>query len=615
MDKHLIGPAERLVQTVLTHADHLVHNRPGVVVRDERSPLGVAWAPVTHRLVGGRVVVFALEKRGRKTIERALGVRTELNQVRADDGRIVGDYRPAGLFPEAATWLYAQIAEVFRLDNELCARWASYAFGEEHRDLKTALAAFMLVQDRKGDPVRDGAQVAFFDDDFRDVGEAMVLLRRKDGRDLSPKLLLRVHELLTLSGVAAINRALGFGRSARRAPLGRWPKVVEKWLRHREENPKLLEGLVKAGYRTTVIALATRVGFKPASPKFFALLRWKQAQAKDGRRAIAIGEALRPAETWARLDEAQICQAITEQKPDYKRIVGLLPPGLGLTRAILAAAVEAGSLSDKDLVVLTPTLEELGLLDVRPIRERWARALELAEDARAANVARNVRGRAVKDALAEAADRAVQAAVAEVQRQLRVYFLVDVSGSMQDAIARAKGHVAKFLHAFPPAQLHVAVFNTQGRELEIKHPSALGVEVAFRGIVAGGGTDYGAGVRALARHRPGADEDALCIFVGDEEASPFDAAVRAAGIAPVAFGLLKVSGGPADEAVRRTAANLGIPCFPIDERTFDDPYAIPRTIRALVAATPVGASTSATRKSLVEIILATELLKKPAWAA
>jgi hypothetical protein len=615
MDKHLIGPAERLVQTVLAHADHLVHNRPGIVVRDPRSPLGVAWAPVTTRLLGGRTIVFKLEKSGRKTIERALGERTATNQVRADDGRIVGDYRPAGLFPEAATWLYAQIAEVWRLDNELCARWASFAFGEEHRDLKTALAAFMLVQDRKGDPVRDGEAVAFFDDDFRAVGEAMVLLRRKDGRDLSPKLLLRVHELLSLSGVAAINRRLGFGRSARRPPLGRWPKVVEKWLRHREENPKLLEGLVKAGYRTTVIALASRVGYKPASPAFFATLRWKQAQAKDGRRVLAIGEALRPVETWAHLDEAGICAAIVTQKPDYKRIVGQLPPKIGLTRAIVAAAIEAGALSDKDLVVLTPTLEELGLLDVQPLRERWARALRLAEDARAANVARNVRGRAVKDALVEAADRAVQAAVAEVQRDLRVYFMVDVSGSMQHAIERAKGHVAKFLHAFSAARLHVAVFNTQGREIEIKHPSALGVEVAFRGIVAGGGTDYGAGVRAIARHRPSPDEDALFFFVGDEEAPPFDAAVRASGIAPVAFGLLKVGGGEANVAVRQTAATLGIPCFPVDERTFEDPYAIPRTIRALVAATPVGPSTIATRKSLVETILATELLKKPAWAA
>jgi hypothetical protein len=70
--------------------------------------------------------------------------------------------------------------------------------------------------------------------------------------------------------------------------------------------------------------------------------------------------------------------------------------------------------------------------------------------------------------------------------------------------------------------------------------------------------------------------------------------------------------------VRDTASALGIPCFMIEENTFDDPYAIPRTIRNLVAATPVGQVTRGQalpkRVSLVEKILETDLLKKPAWA-
>ena len=70
--------------------------------------------------------------------------------------------------------------------------------------------------------------------------------------------------------------------------------------------------------------------------------------------------------------------------------------------------------------------------------------------------------------------------------------------------------------------------------------------------------------------------------------------------------------------VRDTAAALGIPCFMIEENTFDDPYAIPRTIRNLVAATPVGQVTRGQalpkRVTLVEQILKTDLLKKPTWA-
>jgi hypothetical protein len=74
--------------------------------------------------------------------------------------------------------------------------------------------------------------------------------------------------------------------------------VVEKWLAYREENTKLLEGLVKAGFRTSVIELARRVGYKPTSPKFFQILRWKQVQAQDGRREVAVGQEIAKAETW-----------------------------------------------------------------------------------------------------------------------------------------------------------------------------------------------------------------------------------------------------------------------------------------------------------------------------
>jgi hypothetical protein len=70
--------------------------------------------------------------------------------------------------------------------------------------------------------------------------------------------------------------------------------------------------------------------------------------------------------------------------------------------------------------------------------------------------------------------------------------------------------------------------------------------------------------------------------------------------------------------VRDTAAQLGIPCFMISEQTFADPYAIPRTIRALIAATPVGKTVAQTAAvphvTLTETILKTDLLHKPAWA-
>lgn len=609
-----LGPAERIIQTLLTYSDHMYHGRPGVVVAHNASPTRVRWQPVTHKLEGDQKVVYRLDKRGKKTAKVRLGELGEDGKIRAN-GRVVGEYRRPGLFPEVAAWLYGQVAEIWKLDNEFAARWASWAFTQDHRDLKVVLAAFMLVQSRDGSPVTEDGEVLFFDDDFREVGEAMCLIRRRDNKDLNPKLLLRVGELLRLEKIAAINRELGFGRSARSAPMGRYRKAVTRWLRHRERNPGMLDGLVKAGFRTTVMRLARQVGYKPETPYFFEVLRWKQKQAPDGRRTIAIGAEVAAAESWAGMSEAEICQRIVETRPDYKRIVGLLPREIGLTRAVVAAAIQAGSLSDADLIILTPTLEDLGMLDIPAIGERWARACEAVEDQRAKHIAERVRSKEAVEKLEAAADRAVQKAVAEATRGLRVYCAVDISGSMSGSIKRAKTYLNQFLQGFPLDKLTVCVFNTTAREVSIKHASSAGVEHAFRGFRAGGGTSHGAAFRQVfGDHPPAADEDALVLFVGDQgEGGHFARDVRLSGISPVAFGMLNVPHNTHGRAVENTAAELGIPCFPIGEAMFGDAYAVTRTLRNLVASTPVGKARTS-RTSLVETILKTPTLTRPAWA-
>jgi hypothetical protein len=619
MDPRLeaLGPAERVLSTLLTHTDHLVHNRPGMIVPNHTSPIGVSWSPVTHVVEGSQKVVYRLEKVGKTSKRTRVGTLDADGRIR-DKAKLVGEYRPAGLFPEVAVWMWRQVASVWQLDNEFAARWASWAFPQEHRDLKVVLAAFMLVQTRCGEPVRDAdGTVVFYDEDYRDVGEAMVLIRRKDNKDLNPKLLLRIGELLKLPGVAALNRELGFGRSARNPALGRWPKAVEKWLRHREQNPAMLEGLVKAGFRTTVMALAQEVGYKPDTERFFATLRWRQKQASDGRRQVAIGVDLAPAESWEGMSEAQICEQIVATRPNYKRIVGLLPTSVGLTPAVAAAAIEAGSLSDQDLVILTPTLEDLGLLEVPELKARWQKAVGAAENQRAANIASRVKHKDTQEQLQTAADTAIRKVTEEVVRGMRLYFIVDISGSMTSAINSAKAYIAKLLGGFPLDKVHVSVFNTTGREVQIKHPSSAGVEQAFRGITAGGGTDYGAGVLALQNRKPAPDEDVLFVFVGDEQATPFDAAVVRSGLNPLAFGFVRVDWDQRSSAVRDTANRLNVPCFLVDEAVFSDPYAVPRVLRNLIAATPVGVSAQApkARQTLVPTILGTELLHKPVWAA
>lgn len=616
-----LGPAERVIQTLLAHADHMVHNRPGYVTPAPGTVGGVRWEPVTHKVEEGQKVVYRLVKQGKKNTKVRVGVMGDDLKIR-EGGRIVGEYRRPGLFPEIAAWMYQQVAEVWKLDNEFAARWASFAFAEEHRDLKVVLCAFMLVQNRRGDPVRENGEILFHDEDYRAVGEAMCLIRRPDGKDLNPKLLLRVGELLRLPQIADINRALGFGKSAKNPALGRWPDAVRKWLRHREQNPKMLAGLVKAGFRTTVMELSRSIGYKPATETFYATLRWKQKQSPAGHRRMAIGVDVTPAESWVGLTEAEICQRIVDTKPSWKRIAPMIPTNIGVSRAIVAAAVEAGAMSNADLIILTPTLEDLGLLTVEPVKSRWETAIREAENQRAANIAARVKNKETQDALHTAAETAVKKAVEEVVKGLVIYFMIDISGSMQNALEQSKDYLVRLLGGFPLDKLRVAVFNDVGRVVTIKHPSKAGVEAALRGFQAGGGTAYGEGVRALQDFKPGPDEDALFIFVGDQDPdhprSDFSARVRQSGLNPVAFGLLEVTAGHPGDIVERTAVALQIPCFRIDAGVFNDPYSIPRTLRNLIAATPVGKLTperQIPRFTLVERILKTDLLAKPVWAA
>ncbi len=675
MNEENKGAAETIVQSITSYVDHLYHGRPGVVIPDACFKVGVRWEYATYREKcpahpdsavhpervekrptgrllcaecqsdvrgSGLLIVYRKTKVGKKDVEARMGVLDRATGTVTERGQVVGQYRKSGIFPEVAKWMYESVAAVWALDNEFAARWASHAFGEEHKDRAVVMAAFMLVQSRKGDPVTEAGKFLFQDEDFRDVGEAMVLHTRgsrrtgqsgnptvkKEGSEISPRMLLRIHELLTLPEIAEVNRRLGFGVSARKPALGRWPKAVEKWLRFREDNPKMLEGLVKSGQKSTVVKLCERVGYKPGTSRFFEILGVRQKQAKDGRRTVAIGQDIRAATSWEGLTEEQICEAIIRERVSYKRVVGLVPKSVGVTRAIMVACIEAGGVSDKEMIILMPTLEDLGLLEVQTVKERIDRAVAAANDMRASNVAARMRSQSAKDQLAEASDNAVKKAVESVMKDMRVYVVVDISASQEGAIEKAKAHLPKFLGAFPPDRVHVSCFNTVGRELKIPHPSAAGVTKAFAGLVASGGTDYGQGVMALSIHPPTEAEDSIIIFIGDEFNRPhsdaaFAAEVRGSGLRPGAFGLIvNVSanpGFPRGSSVRKTAAELGIPCFEVQEGTFSDPYEIPRTIRNLIASTPVtaarAASTASRRMTLVETIMKTELLKKPAWAA
>lgn len=574
------GPAEKMLDVVLSSSAHLWHNRPGLDVAGR-------WVP----------------KRGSKPA----GLR--------------GPAVAPGLHVPAAEQLYSRLVDIYQLNAELMARFASYALlHTEWRDLKVACAALMLVQSHAGQPIVDlDGSVAFHDDDYRSVGEAMILFyEKKSTKMLTPKAVLRVAELLETPGIAVMNRAAGLANVAsQKAPLGRWKRAATRWLAFREKNVAMLEGLVKAGYKETIKKIARKAGYKPESPAFFEILGWKQKQAPAGHRAVGLfGLQLRKRERFDGLSEAEICETIVTQKLSYKDVVGRLPKEIGLTPAIMVTLLP--SLSDRDLRILTPTLEELGLMSEPEIRVRWEKAIAEATDQRALNIAKNVRSKELREKLAEASDNAVKKAVAEAtaEQSVDVMFLIDKSGSMQGAIDKSKEALSRILAGFPSERVHIASFDTVGTVLKPKAPSRAAVQHMLGGITAGGGTVHASAVRVL--HATGVriakDSKLVVIVVGDEAGETgeqFAKSFRDYGYDVAAIAILVSVSGARGTTVQSAARVLGVPYSEVQIDQFEDPYQVPRVLRALLEAAPLGPAQVAAPSRWLERVLATPVLQLP----
>lgn len=568
-----MGPAERLLDLVLNASAHLWHNRPGV-------DIGGVW-------------------HAKKNVRRGQGTPVK-----------------PGLFVPAAVALYSRLHEIYEVNPELMAHFSSYALVHtEWRDLKVACCALMLVQSRSGQPVREqDGSVAFADDDYRAIGEAMLLhYEKKSPRMLTPKGVLRVAELLETPEIAELNRAAGFADPAsKKAPIGRYKRAAQKWLELREKNLPMLEGLVGAGYKETIKKIARKVGYKPDSQRFFEILGWKQKQAKGGHRSIGLdGLELVKRGRFDGLSEAEICEAIEVQKLKYKDVMGRLPKEIGLTPAIMVALLD--TLSDRDLRQLTPTIEELGLMVVPQVRERWEQAIEQATDQRALNIAKNVRSKELREKLEQAADHAVQKAVAEATAELdvRVMFLIDKSGSMQGAIEQSKEALTRILAGFAPDKVHTACFDTLGTLLRPKAPTRAGVAHMLAHIKADGGTMHVAALQAFfaAGIRIPSGAKLIVIVVGDEAGERGETLAegfRRTGYRPDAFAMIVSVAHSRGTTVRDCARAMGAPFSEVTVEQFDDPYQVPRIINAFLDAPRLGAGPSF---GLVERVMKTPLLE------
>jgi hypothetical protein len=148
-----------------------------------------------------------------------------------------------------------------------------------------------------------------------------------------------------------------------------------------------------------------------------------------------------------------------------------------------------------------------------------------------------------------------------------------------------------------------------GRVLKPKAATRLAVQHMLAPLKGEGGTIHGAGVHALHRDGvrvpPGAR--LIVIVVGDAQGEPGAALAgvfRALGYSVAAMAFLQAGG--TGSTVRDCARDLGVPYSEIGAAQFDDPYHVPRVLRALLEA-PVAAGV--VTPGLVEKVMATKLLE------
>jgi hypothetical protein len=151
-----------------------------------------------------------------------------------------------------------------------------------------------------------------------------------------------------------------------------------------------------------------------------------------------------------------------------------------------------------------------------------------------------------------------------------------------------------------------------GQVLKAKAASRLAVQHMLAPLKADGGTIHGSAVQAL--HRDGvrvpAGAKLIVIVVGDEageSGAQLAQTFRQLGYTVDAIALL-LAGSPRGQTVRDCARTLAVPYSEVKVDQFDDPYHVPRVLRALLEA-PVSAAIGVPTVGLVEKVMATKLLE------
>lgn len=477
------------------------------------------------------------------------------------------------------TSILANFSMLSEKDPLFLAHMTSYTFKKlDSKDLKVVSAFMNSLSDADGTPFSAGSE--YKKPNWRIVSQAAFL-------ELDPKLALRVLKLA--------NKKMPLGAKGNGTHFSKHLKTAaKKYLRFRESNPRILEGIKKAGLGNTLKSIYRIARIAP-SPEACQILRWKQKPGFPGSGV----EILKSKMDFSGMTDLQIAQKIRTEKFKPQAVLGALPDKLS---PVVAAAILEQCSGDQ-AVVLTSMFEEQGLLKHKEVKALYEDKIKTAKNALD-------RVERIKKELDEGTQAILKESKAAVRKEQvgdigKVYLHIDISGSMQQSIdiAKNKGSIIAECVKNPGENFFWGLFNGQGYEL--KKPDKF-VQDAFHSLLYGVNSNGSTNCLSLFKRARdlGCDTD-FYITDGahtDGNALAMLQMAKSQGI-PMPKTVVIVKCGHYHTVLEDAFKAIGIPVSVIDEKQLSESALVTQAIRSAV----VGAV------AMVDEILNTPLLTLPKW--
>lgn len=473
-------------------------------------------------------------------------------------------------------------AELAEKDPLFLAHFTSYIHRKlDSKDLKVISTFASSLSDADGTPFSPGS--TYTKPNWR-------ILSQSAFQNLDPKLALRVLELA--------NRKQSFGSKPVATHYTKTLRTAaKKYLKYREQNPKALDGIVKAGLSKTVKEMYV-FARTPPSPEASQALKWKQKPNYPG-----YTEEFKKRDTFdfSNLTDLQIAEKIQKEKLKPTAVLGAIPK---LSPVIAAAILEQSS--GDQAVILTEMFENQGLLKNKEVKKIYEDKLKTAVNSLD-------RVERIKAKLTQETEDILKQAKADSRKEKvgnigKIFLHIDISGSMQQAIeiATDKGAIIAECVQNPKENFHWGLFNDRG--VLLKKPETF-VKDAFKavlyGVHAGGGTNC----LALYEHarQLGCDTD---VFITDEghtygDIAPFIARIRVKYPDPKQVVIIRCGhvGTFDSNALSRQFEKVGIPISILTPSQLTESALVAQAIKTAIKGT----------SAILEEIMSEPLLELPKW--